>query len=56
MTYDLSRRQTLIAGAAVSFSMFVPVAEAADQKLKEDLKGEFEMTEAFEKTKEGVEQ
>ena len=55
VTYELSRRQTLIAGAAVSFSMFVPVAEAAGKKSTAEIEGEFEMTEAFVKTKEGVE-
>ncbi|MBX4871067.1 alpha/beta hydrolase [Rhizobium bangladeshense] len=51
--FSLSRRQTLIAGAAFSAAMAVPDL-AFPKSTTQTLKGNFEMTDGFVKTKDGV--
>ncbi|WP_416067238.1 alpha/beta fold hydrolase [Rhizobium sp. ZK1] len=51
--FSLSRRQTLIAGAALSAAMAVPDL-AFPKSATQTAKGNFEMTDGFVKTKDGV--
>ncbi|MDM9627556.1 alpha/beta hydrolase [Rhizobium sp. S152] len=51
--FPLSRRQTLIAGAALSAAMAVPDL-AFSKSATQTAKGNFEMTDGFVKTKDGV--
>ncbi|WP_028747613.1 alpha/beta fold hydrolase [Rhizobium mesoamericanum] len=51
--FSLSRRQTLLAGAALSAAMAVPELAFSKSTLQTS-KGSFEMTDGFVKTKDGV--
>jgi non-heme chloroperoxidase len=53
LDFSLSRRQTLIAGAALSAAMAVPELAFSRSTLQTS-KGSFEMTDGFVKTKDGV--
>ncbi|MER8376023.1 alpha/beta hydrolase [Mesorhizobium sp. M1406] len=53
-SFELSRRQTLLAGATLSLAMASPVFAATKTSSSDHKQGSFPMTDSFVKTKDGV--